>query len=1071
MNIKQFTKAHESLSPITMAVSAAILLQMSFSSHAQEFADDFSTNTIRYSTGSFGGSGGENSTTALQDGIRLSANSDGAAESVRFLSVGDSPDTFELTGRFDTDSLQLSDGAMAQISAQGVIFNDTFDNAAESDSGEGDVFISVNSTVFSDDLTNLFVCLTRSTADGIEDYRLFENGTNNCRDYSQATLLPGDDLRLGFSLDRDAKTLAVIANDVTDVFDIQTEIFPSRDTWRAAVLTQYQAQGSASFDVSSIADENGTDDFAVSSPVVDRYSLSYRTLPEKPFWRDGRVMVEYTGSEDTGVGRIDLVNPTDYLESTFEISSSSDIGNANASVGARLDMNLYNDLADGGVDGYTGNVHGSIDLSMRNDGLRRAEYCLYRIDDAEANERTGLLSDDGSTCISFPIQIAFDEKYRTAIELDRESSVIVFRVNGHVVTVPVNTPVFTQFLPFANLWIGAGSGSSVLGYIDDVRTAATLPTTGELASGVFSAPVFPDAPEEIVVDSTLDLPYDFNQELEFIDDFNNDTVLLGVEQYPASTDSGINYTDGALELQTHSNRDPEDGSANTNFLITQPTDSIRVVAALSSLSELPPGDRNEASLELNAVFHNDTADGGAGERTGDITAELRIRLDGTGRRIFEAEVRRRDSSGDNNRLDIFPDGEDGYRFDGLVPELDRPYDLRIRLDRENVAMVFSVDAMEIAVPLNTELFVPAQRRIDINSSHRAGSGRSVVRIYAIETDSDLLDFSTNPPALAPYRPTFSDRFPGRETTVSNGRLRFFADGNITSGRDPSVRVNGSTDFVGATLELSSESIIAADGEVFVGVSGTMYNDIGDDLEGSEGNVFAAIRLTATDNERFVEYCAFRSNTPDFSDSIELIGGQEGSCPRFVTQPDFDVAYPASIFLNAEEATLTFQFANEIKTYNITTGIFSADESFTGVRARTSDGSVVVAYADDLAFSADPTPLADSSANLSSLTFERPEVQDEGATDVVSEPADNTSQLIQQHPVCAAVTSDTDGDGWGWEDGMSCVVEGSNVQQQLMQSLPPLCTAMAVTIDSQGWGWENNATCIEAGSYAESVLQR
>ena len=132
---------------------------------------------------------------------------------------------------------------------------------------------------------------------------------------------------------------------------------------------------------------------------------------------------------------------------------------------------------------------------------------------------------------------------------------------------------------------------------------------------------------------------------------------------------------------------------------------------------------------------------------------------------------------------------------------------------------------------------------------------------------------------------------------------------------------------------------------------------------------------------------------------------------------------------------------------------------------------MVAYADDLAFSADPTPLADSSANLSSLTFERPEVQDEGAADVVSEPADNTNQLVQQHPVCAAATSDTDGDGWGWEDGMSCVVEGSSVQQQLMLSLPPLCTAMAITIDAQGWGWENDATCIQAGSYAESVLQR
>lgn len=84
-----------------------------------------------------------------------------------------------------------------------------------------------------------------------------------------------------------------------------------------------------------------------------------------------------------------------------------------------------------------------------------------------------------------------------------------------------------------------------------------------------------------------------------------------------------------------------------------------------------------------------------------------------------------------------------------------------------------------------------------------------------------------------------------------------------------------------------------------------------------------------------------------------------------------------------------------------------------------------------------------------------------------------------HPVCCDAASDPDGDGWGWENEASCVVEsGSSSSSSSSSSTSssssssssssgssaatcnwygtqyPMCTST-----SSGWGWENNQSCI------------
>ncbi len=82
------------------------------------------------------------------------------------------------------------------------------------------------------------------------------------------------------------------------------------------------------------------------------------------------------------------------------------------------------------------------------------------------------------------------------------------------------------------------------------------------------------------------------------------------------------------------------------------------------------------------------------------------------------------------------------------------------------------------------------------------------------------------------------------------------------------------------------------------------------------------------------------------------------------------------------------------------------------------------------------------------------------------------------PVCGAGAVDPDGDGWGWENMASCIVQGSppSVGADSCGDAPPtdgglqvggtcfpLCSAGAIDPDGDGWGWENMASCLVAGS--------
>ena len=69
------------------------------------------------------------------------------------------------------------------------------------------------------------------------------------------------------------------------------------------------------------------------------------------------------------------------------------------------------------------------------------------------------------------------------------------------------------------------------------------------------------------------------------------------------------------------------------------------------------------------------------------------------------------------------------------------------------------------------------------------------------------------------------------------------------------------------------------------------------------------------------------------------------------------------------------------------------------------------------------------------------------------------------PVCASAGSDSDGDGFGWENNQTCIVNnsagstGNSRSAAGANSSTPVCSAGVTDSDGDGWGFENNRSCV------------
>ncbi len=71
------------------------------------------------------------------------------------------------------------------------------------------------------------------------------------------------------------------------------------------------------------------------------------------------------------------------------------------------------------------------------------------------------------------------------------------------------------------------------------------------------------------------------------------------------------------------------------------------------------------------------------------------------------------------------------------------------------------------------------------------------------------------------------------------------------------------------------------------------------------------------------------------------------------------------------------------------------------------------------------------------------------------------------PTCSSPASDSDGDGFGWENNTSCVVGTSTVSASSGGAYPA-CQSPDSDPDGDSFGWENNQTCMVSASSASGA---
>ena len=72
-----------------------------------------------------------------------------------------------------------------------------------------------------------------------------------------------------------------------------------------------------------------------------------------------------------------------------------------------------------------------------------------------------------------------------------------------------------------------------------------------------------------------------------------------------------------------------------------------------------------------------------------------------------------------------------------------------------------------------------------------------------------------------------------------------------------------------------------------------------------------------------------------------------------------------------------------------------------------------------------------------------------------------TSLASSFPVCSSSQFDPDGDGYGWENNMTCTVDSIVLDDGVdagSTSTVPTCSSASSDEDNDGWGWENNQSC-------------
>ncbi len=1008
---------------------AALSIVFTTSTYAQDnagFADDFSTDSTRLNGGAFDNAGGPAVFEQRSDGVGLQAESDSLdAPASLFLEANNEP------GRFGIDITQRpstiidGDGISTVFLEARVFSNRTLQENRFNPPGTIDAQIAYN--VNREGSSSANFCVFETQDDG-NSQPIGDGDEQFCG--TLASLDSGFDIRRSIDIVADLEARSIVfsidGTSRTVIIPGDEPLFEPAQNFRRMQLWSFNTVGTVrgTLHTMRIADE--TINFADTVPTFTQYRALFDVDNIQRFSSVENGMLRLTAratEENNFRNRLQLAEPTDYLEATLTLSSESTL-DVDGRVRASIEMFLYNDLADGGTDGQTGDVVGFIEAEIRVRGRSSLEYCLARRDTPDGNNDRGLL-DNGERCGNLPVSVQFDQPLRVSMALDRDNGTVTFRVDDQVHVQAVDGPFFQASELFLAVAAASSDLANTVMLVDDLRTSEASLTNTETATGIATPPAFPEpAGPPAPADNTLTYPLpDEAPALDFIDDFSNPSVThFGLETNSEEGTYGVASIPGAIRLESTQIEGEPICCADVRLKSSGRSDSVSARVSISSESNLPIESSARARVMVRSQLWNNTQDFGLDDEVGDVTIEMFIELRGDGERNAEACARVRTSDDNDEQLDMF-NGDNCMRF-ATLPQFDEQYTLAMSIDRQTSILSLSINEETVEVDIGGTAFLPNVQRIEVGNRHEGSSGRAVGLVHAISTDNFTDDFAGTIPLFAPYRPLFATQQNGATVTVDDERLRLTHDSAINADNRPRFVSRSPSEFVAATLEISSESRVVT-GSVDVSVGGHLYNDIADGgINDDEGAVFAIAGLVANgDGELFIEYCGIRSNTDNFSDTTQIVSSDTENCPRFDTPLLLDTPYRMSIALDRERGVIVFGLNDQTREHPISTGIFTPSSYFQGIRANSRDGSAIVAFADDLAFTANAVPLADSQALVGTVVVSNdtaePVVDPTEADPVVTPP-------VVTPPAVNPIDDATGGSSSSSSDGLfGCSIAGGS----------------------------------------------
>jgi hypothetical protein len=430
----------------------------------------------------------------------------------------------------------------------------------------------------------------------------------------------------------------------------------------------------------------------------------------------------------------------------------------------------------------------------------------------------------------------------------------------------------------------------------------------------------------------------------FFDDFSADTTQFRIQPGLSDESRGsINFDNGSAVVTVSSD---VAGSERIRFRLPSVTDTRYAVLSLEEGTVAPDVTDADAKARgrISSHLYNDT---GSDSCIGNIDIGISSRLRGsTGQFGFHPSAWRSNTE-DCSEGEDYPlfDGESFVTLPDIAPEIGTSNRLEMQLDRENSALIISIDGTQFSYPITTPIFDPFGDFFVVETRGEDGA-TAVVKVDAIGTADGAVDIPEDAESLDRYG------LSSQPVAIANGELQLQA--TSTGGRVDnrfSIKISEQR-YIKAQVRLSSESVIGTGGSVTARVGGSLYyaaevppND------GGTGQVFAVSQIVAKeDGTQVAEYCAWQALTSDFSDELFVLeGAGDNGCISFSVAPELDENYTLGVWFDAANQQIVFSMDDEVVRHDVSTPV-SSDDNLFDMRLQSradGEGSTVVSYYDDL----------------------------------------------------------------------------------------------------------------------------